>query len=128
MSLELTKEKYVELKKQKRSDERITSEYGLSRTKLLRMKKTWGLAGSKKSGKTVSKSKPVQEPPHEPGLKGLLDQWKEEARKLANELADCKEDLRLQAIQLDEADERAARLPDLEEENRMLKALLKIYL
>lgn len=46
MSLELTKEKYLELRAQGRSDANIHTEYGMSQSQFYRKKAKWGLIGT----------------------------------------------------------------------------------
>ncbi|MBN2980150.1 sigma-70 family RNA polymerase sigma factor [Cohnella algarum] len=114
MSLELTQEKYIELKKRGMSDEVICKEYDLGSSTLGRMKKKWGVSAQrfrpekKKTKPTPAKTMPaaVQPEDQEDWKAKYLELWAKKSSEF---------DLEQKVIRL-------------EQENRLLKETLKFYL
>jgi RNA polymerase sigma factor (sigma-70 family) len=120
MSLELTKEKYMELKKQERSDESITRDFGLGKSALYRLKRKWGLTSARMGKSAVKKSKPSPQvvgnsADTSPVSAAIKEDWK--ARY---------DNLSVQFAERGSAD--AAKIARLEQEVRLLKETLKFYL
>lgn len=138
--MELTKEVYLFRKKRDESDANIMKEFAIGKTAFMNMKKRWGLIGTR--------SKKSSPPQADAKLQGEAEalKWKEEARRLSERVSDLTEELKSAregneilkqtyaqlSAQLDVEQEHNGRLKTefrlMNEENKLLKSLLKIYL
>ena len=111
---ELTKERYLELKSQGLSDGKICEVVQVGLSSLYRRKKKWGLSSSNpptSKKEVLNKESTVQPAPSTTELGGEVLKLKKELEQRSRELAAIQE-----------------KLNHFEQENQMLKALLKIYL
>jgi hypothetical protein len=109
MSVELTKEKYLDLKAQGRSDETIAIDYKMGKSKIYRLKAGWGLTGESSGKSVVKKSNPKSTPATTTAsAQPVGGEWKSKHDALA-EYANLK-------------------ISKLEQEIALLKGMLKFYL
>jgi RNA polymerase sigma factor (sigma-70 family) len=117
MSVELTKEKYLEAKKQRLSDEQICSEFQLGPSSLYRKKCNWGLSGNGR-GKSVTKKSNNQNANSSLNVTPNSN----------TELKATPETQKVKSHEAVDIDLLKDRLVQIENENSHLKALLKLYM
>lgn len=119
---ELSKERYLEMKKKNHSDEKIAEMHGIGKSKIYTLKQKWGLTGVGMGKSAVKKSNPKsvndgdrtkQSQPPTPAA--VTEDWKSRYDNLS-----------VQFAERGSAD--AARIARLEQEVDLLKGMLKFYL